>query len=95
MSVETGTEAETSRRNRRTLQGRVVSDKMNKTIVVKVTRQVRHAQYEKYIRVSKKYLAHDGEDQCGIGDLVTIVETRPLSRRKRWRVRSIDRKAIG
>ncbi len=86
---------EAPRRNRRTLQGLVVSDKMSKTVVVKVTRHVKHARYKKYVRDSKKYQAHDEADACGIGDLVTIVETRPLSKRKRWRVKSIDRKAVG
>ena len=73
----------------------MVSDKMDKTIVVKVSRQVRHARYKKYVRVTKKYMVHDEDGQCGIGDLVTIVEGRPLSRHKRWRLRSIDRKAVG
>lgn len=85
----------TERRNRRTLQGLVVSNKMDKTVVVRVTRHVKHARYRKYVRDSKKYLAHDEACECGIGDLVTIVETRPLSRNKRWRIRSIDRKAVG
>ncbi|HCP47704.1 MAG TPA: 30S ribosomal protein S17 [Deltaproteobacteria bacterium] len=92
MTVETQT---TKRRNRRALQGLVVSDKMDKTIVVRVTRQVKHPRYKKYVRVSKKYMAHDEESLCGVGDLVTIVEGRPLSRHKRWRLRSIDRKAVG
>lgn len=87
--------AETATRNRRSLQGLVVSDKMSKTVVVKVTRHVKHARYKKYVRDSKKYQAHDEADECGIGDLVTIVETRPLSRHKRWRIKSIDRKAVG
>jgi len=85
----------TERRNRRTLQGLVVSNKMDKTVVVRVTRHVKHARYRKYVRDSKKYLAHDEAQACGIGDLVTIVETRPLSRNKRWRIRTIDRKAVG
>jgi small subunit ribosomal protein S17 len=87
--------AEAATRNRRSLQGLVVSDKMSKTVVVKVTRHVKHARYKKYVRDSKKYQAHDEADECGIGDLVTIVETRPLSRHKRWRIKSIDRKAVG
>ncbi len=91
-SAETET---TERRNRRTLQGLVVSNKMDKTVVVRVTRHVKHARYKKYVRNSQKYLAHDEQQTCGIGDLVTIVETRPMSRNKRWRVRSIDRKAVG
>ena len=94
MSEETQT-GEATRRNRRTLQGLVVSDKMAKTVVVKVTRHVKHARYQKFVRDSKKYQAHDEGDACGIGDLVTIVETRPLSKHKRWRVKSVDRKAVG
>ena len=86
---------EPARRNRRTLQGLVVSDKMSKTVVVKVTRHVKHPRYKKFVRDSKKYQAHDAGDVCGIGDLVTIVETRPLSKHKRWRIKTIDRKAVG
>ena len=85
----------TPRRNRRALQGLVVSNKMDKTVVVRVTRHVKHARYRKFVRDSKKYLAHDETQECGIGDLVTIVETRPMSRNKRWRIRTIDRKAVG
>ena len=81
----------TERRNRRTLQGLVVSNKMDKTVVVRVTRHVKHARYRKYVRDSKKYLAHDESQECGIGDLVTIVEPRPMSRNKRWRIRTVDR----
>ncbi len=86
---------ETPPRNRRAVQGVVVSNKMNKTIVVEVTRHVQHARYKKFVRSSKKYKAHDETEQCTIGDLVTIVESRPLSKQKRWRLRSIDRKAVG
>ena len=86
---------EAPRKNRRTLQGLVVSDKMSKTVVVKVTRHVKHPRYKKFVRYSKKYKAHDETDACGIGDLVTIVETRPLSRHKRWRIKTVDRKAVG
>ena len=89
------TETVAVRRNRRSLQGLVVSDKMDKTVVVRVVRQVKHPRYKKYVRVSKKYMVHDEEGSCGIGDLVTIVESRPLSRKKRWRLRSVDRKAVG
>jgi len=94
MEAETNVE-ETEVRVRQTLQGLVVSDKMDKTVTVIVTRAVKHPRYKKYVRHSKKYLAHDEAGDCGIGDLVTIVECRPLSRHKRWRVRSIDRKAVG
>ena len=80
---------------RKARRGYVVSDKMDKTIVVRVTRQVKHPRYRKYVRVSKKYMVHDESGACGIGDLVTIVESRPLSRKKRWSLRSVDRKAVG
>ena len=93
MNAETN--VETPSRNRRAVQGVVVADKMNKTIVVEVTRHVQHARYRKFVRSSKKYKAHDETEQCTIGDLVTIVETRPLSKHKRWRLRSIDHKAVG
>jgi len=69
--------------------GTVVSDKMDKTVVVMVETLVKHPLYEKYIRRRKKYMAHDEKNECKIGDKVLIEETRPLSRRKRWRVRQI------
>jgi small subunit ribosomal protein S17 len=78
---------------RKTQDGVVVSSKMNKTIVVAVVRQVRHAQYGKFIRKTNKFYAHDEANQCGVGDRVRIVETRPLSKLKRWKVESIIRKA--
>jgi len=93
MNAETAVETAKTR-NRRTLQGLVVSDKMDKTVVVRVTRAVKHPRYKKYVRHSKKYMAHDEQGECGMGDLVTIVESRPMSSRKRWRVRSVDRKAV-
>lgn len=74
------------RHGRKTLQGEVVSSKMDKTLVVKVTRTIRHPQYEKVIKRFKKYYAHDEKNQCKEGDTVTIMETRPLSKLKRWRV---------
>ncbi len=70
--------------NRKTLVGRVISDKMDKTIVVSVSRTKRHPLYGKVIRLSKKYKAHDEENQAAIGDTVKIVESRPLSKEKRW-----------
>jgi small subunit ribosomal protein S17 len=73
--------------------GVVVSDKMDKTVVVAVTRSFRHPLYGKTIRRTKKYMAHDEENACRVGDRVEIVETRPLSRRKRWRVRAILERA--
>lgn len=78
---------------RRTLKGRVVSDKMMKTIVVAVDRKKRHRRYEKIMTSTKKYLAHDPKEEAGLGDFVQIEETRPLSRRKRWRLLKIIEKA--
>lgn len=75
-------------------EGTVVSDKMDKTIVVAITRQVRHTAYGKYVRKTTKYLVHDKDEQCSIGDLVRIVETRPLSKHKRWKVQEIVQKAV-
>ena len=69
--------------------GTVVSDKMDKTVVVMVETLVKHPLYGKYIKRRKKYMAHDENNECKIGDKVLIEETRPLSRRKRWRVRQI------
>ena len=74
-------------------QGVVVSNKMNKTIVVAVERQVMHPLYKRYYRRTKKYMAHDEQNQCRVGDRVEIIETRPLSRHKRWRVRQILERA--
>ena len=73
--------------------GVVVSDKMDKTVVVLVERLVQHLQYKKYVKQRKKYKAHDPENRCKTGDVVTIVETRPLSREKRWLVREVIKQA--
>ena len=78
---------------RKVLSGRVVGTKMQKTTVVEVERAARHRLYKKVIRSSKKYLAHDEEEACKEGDWVRIEESRPLSRRKRWRVIEIVRRA--
>lgn len=74
---------------RKQLVGRVVSDKMDKTVVVQVERLVRHPRYGKVLRRMKKYKAHDEGNVCRVDDLVRIVESRPLSREKRWRVEEI------
>ena len=71
---------------KRILQGVVVSDKQDKTIVVKVERRIAHPLYRKFIKRSKKYHAHDEDNQCNAGDLVLIEECRPMSRSKSWRV---------
>lgn len=69
---------------RRVLQGTVVSDKCDKTVTVLVERRVRHPIYRKYIRKSKKYAAHDEANSCKVGDVVSIIECAPISKRKRW-----------
>lgn len=74
---------------RKRLTGRVTSDKMDKTIVIEVERLQRHRLYGKVLKRTKKYMAHDEENTCRIGDLVRIVESRPLSRRKHWVVEEI------
>ena len=78
---------------RKTRIGRVVSDKMDKTIVVAIFENVRHPLYKKVIKQTYKLKAHDENNQCGIGDKVLIMETRPLSKDKRWRVVEIIEKA--
>lgn len=83
-----------SERNlRKTRVGLVSSDKMDKTIVVAVTEMVRHPLYKKYIKRTFKLKAHDEENACKIGDKVRVVETRPLSKDKRWRLVDIIEKA--
>ncbi len=71
---------------RRMLQGVVVSDKMDKTVMVRVERRFMHPLYKKVVRRSKKYAAHDGDNRCKVGDQVKIRECRPLSKRKCWEV---------
>lgn len=78
---------------RKVRQGVVISDKMDKTVVVLVEQLVQHPVYKKYINRRKKYKVHDPENRCRTGDQVSIVETRPLSREKRWRVQNIVRSA--
>ena len=77
--IEQSTQAQS-----RTIVGKVVSDKMDKTIVVQVDRKIKHPLYGKYINRTSKMYAHDGENQCKIGDLVMIANSRPLSKTKHW-----------
>ena len=77
----------------RTLNGKVVSNKMEKSIVVQVERQVKHPLYGKYIRRSTKIQAHDEQNECNIGDLVTIQETRPISKNKSWALVEVTERA--
>ena len=79
---------------RRVLVGTVVSDKMKKTIVVEIERQVRHSLYKKYITRSRRFKAHDERNEAKMGDQVRIIESRPLSREKRWALQAIVRRAI-
>ncbi|MBT3235045.1 MAG: 30S ribosomal protein S17 [Bdellovibrionales bacterium] len=74
---------------KRKLLGEVVSDKMDKTITVKVVRHFKHAKYSKYIHESKKYHAHDAENKAKLGDKVTIIESRPYSKSKKWELMAI------
>ena len=79
---------------RKTRVGKVVSDKMDKTIVVAVENHVKHPLYGKIVKRTYKLKAHDENNECGIGDTVKVMETRPLSKDKRWRVVEITKKAI-
>jgi len=91
----TGTTATqpSERKNRKTRQGYVVSDKMDKTVVVEVEDRVKHALYGKVMRQTSRLKAHDEQNECGVGDRVQIMETRPLSATKRWRVVEILERA--
>ncbi|MEW6194524.1 MAG: 30S ribosomal protein S17 [Bacteroidota bacterium] len=81
-------------RNRRKVRiGTVVSNKMKKSIVIAIERRVAHPIYKKYFKKTTKLMAHDEENQCGIGDVVKVMETRPLSKRKKWRLVEIIEKA--
>ena len=79
--------------NKRTKVGVVVSDKMEKTVVVAVENVVKHAMYQKYVKRTSKFLAHTETNDCKVGDRVLIEETRPLSKRKRWNVREVIERA--
>jgi small subunit ribosomal protein S17 len=94
MSTTPETEETAETRGRRKVrEGYVVSDKMDKTVVVAVEDRVKHRLYGKVLRRSKKFKAHDEQNECGIGDRVLLMETRPLSATKRWRVVEILEKA--
>ncbi len=87
------TEQTLQRNLRKIRQGKVISDKMDKSIVVVVERKVKHPIYGKYMKKTSRFMVHDEENQCGIGDTVRIMETRPLSKRKRWRLLEVLEKA--
>ena len=89
----TAAEATGARGYRKTREGYVVSDKMDKTVVVAVEDRVKHPKYGKVLRRTKKYKAHDEQNECNVGDRVLLMETRPLSATKRWRVAEILERA--
>ena len=80
-------------KKRKTYIGRVISDKMDKTVVLAVTRRIAHAKYNKVVRRTTTFKAHDEKNECKTGDLVRFIETRPISRDKRWKVLEIIEKA--
>ncbi|MDQ1306414.1 MAG: small subunit ribosomal protein [Actinomycetota bacterium] len=92
MSSTSTTDA-TNRPDRKTRRGYVVSDKMDKTVVVAVEDRFKHGLYSKVVRRTSRYKAHDERNECGVGDRVLLMETRPLSATKRWRVVEILEKA--
>ena len=79
---------------KRELKGLVISDKMDKSVVVQVERFIQHKLYKKYIKQYKRYQAHDEKNECRVGDEVQLIETRPLSKLKRFRVTQITKKAV-
>ena len=86
--------SETNKIARKTKIGSVISNKMDKSVVVQVDRRIRHKLYGKFMRKRVKYMADDPNNICNIGDLVLIEECRPLSKNKRWRVRSVVEQAV-
>jgi small subunit ribosomal protein S17 len=80
-------------KKRKAYVGRVVSDKMDKTVVLAVTRRISHPKYSKTLNRTTKFKAHDEKNECKVGDLVRFIETRPLSKEKRWKVLEIVEKA--
>jgi small subunit ribosomal protein S17 len=92
MSEET---KEVAPRGRRAITGRVISDKMDKTVSVSVERLIKHPVYGKYIRRTSKVLAHDESNECKAGDLVTISECRPMSKKKAWQVVNVVERSTG
>ena len=83
----------TERSRRKVVLGKVISNRLEKTITVLVERRIRHPLYGKYVTKSSKFMAHDQDNTCQIGDMVRIMETRPLSKCKRWRLVEIVKKA--
>lgn len=80
-------------KNKKQIVGVVTSTKMDKSITVQVERRIKHPMYGKFVKKTKKFMAHDEENDCGEGDLVRIVESRPLSRKKRWKLVEVIERA--
>ena len=93
MSAESTVQPVERKTRRKVRVGKVVSNKMNKSILVAIERRVPHPVYKKYFRQTTKLMAHDEKQEAGIGDVVSIMETRPLSKRKRWRLVNVIEKA--
>ena len=93
MSEQETIEQGTQRNLRKIRQGKVVSSKMEKSIVVAVARKVKHPVYGKFMNKTKRFMAHDESNEAGEGDIVRIMETRPLSKKKRWRLLEVVEKA--
>ena len=91
--MTTTTSATTDRNRRKTRVGKVVSDRMDKTIVVSIERLVKHPQYGRYVRRRSKFKVHDEKNECRMGDTVRFMETRPISKDKRWRFVEIVERA--
>ncbi len=94
MSTQDATAATGAERRKRQLLGTVVSNKMDKTCVVQVSRRFRHTKYKKYVNERKRYKAHDERNEAQVGDKVIIVECSPISRDKRWRLQTVVEKAV-
>jgi small subunit ribosomal protein S17 len=93
MEDRVSTESEEDRRRRKVRMGQVVSDKMDKTIVVMLERQFPHPSYSRIVRRTSRIKVHDENNECRVGDVVRVMETRPLSKEKRWRLLEVVRKA--
>ena len=89
------TQVKAQAKNPRAVSGVVVSDRMSKSITVKIERRVKHPVYGKFVRKSSKIHAHDEKNECQVGDTVTVVECRPISKTKTWTLQSIDVRAAG
>jgi len=89
------TQVQAQAKNPRAVSGLVVSDRMSKSITVKIERRVKHPVYGKFVRKSSKIHAHDEKNECQVGDTVTVVECRPISKTKTWTLQSIDVRAAG